>query len=93
MMSSTLLATNPTAIQIRGTTAGNNLMKHKGELLSLVEVDKEAPATKTCGIANLDDPVLDTSSKEDVLLMNKAAEAFVKSDRKPTSFKAIYFHR
>lgn len=67
------------------------MIKHKGMLDLLVDLEKDCPPTKTLGIMALDDPSLYISSKEETLLMIPAADAIVENDHKPALFHAKVF--
>lgn len=63
-------------------------IEKQGVLSLLGKLGKDATAAKTVCITQLDDPSLYTSSKEYILLMNEAADAFVKSDHELALFHA-----
>lgn len=82
MIPSNFLAANSRAKHIRYRKVGKILIKHKDVLLLLGKRKKNAPAAKALSSTHLDDQSLYISSAKNVLLMIRAADAFLKSDHK-----------
>lgn len=66
--------------------------KHQGMLQLLGNVGEDDPAAMTVATSYVNYPCLYISSDEDIILMNHAADAFVKNSYKHALFHTKSFH-
>lgn len=94
MNSSKFLAANSISTYICYMRVGRMMTMHQGVLLLLERLVTDASVTKTLGVTHLDDPSLDISSEQSILLMIPAADKFVKNDHKAALFhtNSFYWH-
>lgn len=93
MMSSSVLATNSWAAYVRYITAGEIMMKRKCVLVLLTNLGRDAPAVKALGVTHLDDRSLYFSFEDDIYLMIRAPNEFVKNNNNPAHFHTHSFHK
>lgn len=90
-LSSNLLAVNYRATYISYMSRCKMMITYVGVLTFLVKLDKDCTVSKTLGFTHLNDQSLYSSSKVDIFLMIRVANAFVKSNHKPSAFRANLF--
>lgn len=93
MMSLQPLYANSKATCIRPISVGQMVINQQGLLPLLFKVGKDVPAARTVSITRLDNLSSYICSENDILLMNKAADAFDKNVHKHATFHANPLNR
>lgn len=92
MISSNVLAADSIATYVRYIRVGRMMIERKYGLSLLTDLGKETPAANALGTTHPDNSSPYILYEDEVLLMNQAANVFVRNDHKLSTFHEIDFN-